>query len=137
MTLRALVGLERGASASEHGKNRRSPNWHGTAKRGNLVLRILDFLRIKVTFSPPQPDRSENGPCPADATRMGRDAPPGRPVVAGPRPSAAIRGQLFIEFVERNSLAVPASKEFGPAEITESRPPVILDRKMRTTDFTD
>jgi hypothetical protein len=44
---------------------------------------------------------------------------------------------LFIEFVERNSLAVPASKEFGPAEITESRPPVILDRKMRTTDFTD
>jgi hypothetical protein len=36
MTLRALMGLERGASTSEHGKNRRSPNWHDTAKRGNL-----------------------------------------------------------------------------------------------------
>ena len=38
-----------------------------------------DFYRIEATFSPPQPDRSENGPCPAVATRMGRDAPPGRP----------------------------------------------------------
>ncbi len=33
--LAARVG-ERGASASEHGKCRRSPNWHGTAKRGNV-----------------------------------------------------------------------------------------------------
>jgi hypothetical protein len=40
ITLIALIGLERGASASEHGKNRRSPNWHGTAKRGYLGFRI-------------------------------------------------------------------------------------------------
>jgi hypothetical protein len=48
ITLITLMGLERGASASELGKNRRSPNWHGTAQRGYFGFRILDFLLWRV-----------------------------------------------------------------------------------------
>ena len=34
--------FERGANVSELGENRRSPNWHGTAKRGNFGCWMKD-----------------------------------------------------------------------------------------------
>ena len=39
--------LERGANASKHLKIRRSPNWHGAAKRGNIGSWMLDIESLR------------------------------------------------------------------------------------------